>query len=102
MVRKIVKDKTPSTYSFSIGFFQSCWDAVNKDLMKVFQEFFSVENFEKSFNVTFIAFIPKKIGTSKVKDYQSISLVNGVYKIISKMLANHLGEDHYKTQKMHL
>lgn len=96
MVRKIVKDKTPSTYSFSIGFFQSCWDAVNEDLMKVFQEFFSVENFEKSFNVTFIAFIPKKIGASKVKDYQDH------IQDACKSPWGGFGEDHYKTQKMHL
>lgn len=39
-----------------------------------------------------IFFSYKKIGTLKVKDYRSISLVNRVYKIIFKILANRLGE----------
>lgn len=45
--------------------------------------------FEKTLNVTFIAHIPKKLGTLELKVFGSISLVNRVYKTISKVLANH-------------
>ncbi|XP_042976314.1 uncharacterized protein LOC122307479 [Carya illinoinensis] len=38
----------------------------------------------------FIALIPKKIAASKVKDFRPNSLMTGVYKIISKVLANRL------------
>lgn len=60
--------------------------------MKVFQELHSVGKFDKSLNTTFISLIPKKIGAIEVKDFQPISLVNGVYKILSKVLANRLGK----------
>ena len=43
--------------------FQSCWDIVWVDIMKVFREFYTFMKFEKSFNATFIALIPKKVGT---------------------------------------
>ena len=59
--------------------------------MRVLNEFFSVGKFEKSINATFIALIPKKMGAVEIKDFRPISLVNGVYKIISKVLANRLG-----------
>ncbi|XP_035545046.1 uncharacterized protein LOC109004849 [Juglans regia] len=48
--------------------------------------------FEKSLNSTFIALIPKKAGAIEITDFRPISLVNGVYKIILKVLANRLSE----------
>lgn len=65
---KMVKDKVSCLDYFSIRFFQTCWDVVKEDLMKVFQKLFLVGKFEKSL-ATFIALIPKKIGALKVKDY---------------------------------
>jgi len=44
--------------------------------------------FEKSFNATFVSLIPKKTGAMDVRDFRPISLVGGIYKIISKVLAN--------------
>ena len=38
----------------------------------------------------FLALIPKKVDVVEVKDFQPISLVGGIYKIISKLLANRL------------
>ena len=46
--------------------------------------------FEKSFNASFLALIPKKVDAVEVKHFQPISLVGGIYKIISKVLANRL------------
>ncbi|XP_023928181.2 uncharacterized protein LOC112039538 [Quercus suber] len=46
--------------------------------------------FEKSLNVSFLALIPKKANAVEVKDFCPISLVGGIYKIISKVLANRL------------
>ncbi|XP_060211899.1 uncharacterized protein LOC132639472 [Lycium barbarum] len=48
--------------------------------------------FERSFNATFIALIPKKIGVADLKDYRPISLEGGVYKIIAKLLAKRLNK----------
>jgi hypothetical protein len=45
---------------------------------------------KKSLNATFIALIPKKPRVVDVKDFRPISLVSGVYKIITKVLANKL------------
>ena len=58
--------------------------------MAVFHHFFAKGQFEKSLNATFITFIPKKNEAIEVKDFRPISLVEGVYKIIAKVLANKL------------
>lgn len=55
--------------------------------MGVFHEFDSLRSSKRALK-TFLALIPKKTGASKVKDFCPISLVNGVYKTISKVLSN--------------
>ena len=55
--------------------------------MAVFHHFHVIGLFEKSLNATFIALIPKKAAAVEVKDFRSISLVGGVYKILAKVLA---------------
>lgn len=44
--------------------------------------------FEKSFNATIVSLISKKACVVDIKDFRPISLVGGVYKIISKVLAS--------------
>ncbi|XP_065630572.1 uncharacterized protein LOC136067974 [Quercus suber] len=81
-------DKVPGPDGFSIAFFQSCWSLVKTDIMNVFHNFHAHAVFEKSLNATFLALIPKKYDAVDVKDFQPISLVGGLYKIIAKVLAN--------------
>lgn len=73
----MVKNKASGLDGFSIGFFQACWDVTKEDLMKVLQELFSFENFEKSHNVTFTTLLPKKSRASDMRDFRPISLVMG-------------------------
>lgn len=79
----MVHDNAPSPYGFSMGFFLSCWDVI---------KLFVFANLRKSLNATFIALILKKNEAMEKSDYRPISLVNGVHKIISKVLINCLGE----------
>jgi hypothetical protein len=44
----------------------------------------------KSLNVTFVSLIPKKVEAVEIKDFRPLSLVGGVYKIISKVLATRM------------
>jgi hypothetical protein len=56
--------------------------------MKVFHDFHARSKFERSLNATFIALIPKISGAVDLKDFHSISLLSGIYKITAKVLAN--------------
>ena len=58
--------------------------------MAIFHNFHTQAVFEKSLNASFLTLIPKKVDAVEVKDFQPISLVGGIYKIISKVLANRL------------
>ena len=83
-------DKAPGPDGFSMAFFQSCWSVLKTEIMVVFHNFHTQGVFEKSFNASFLALIPKKVDSEEVKDFRPISLVGGICKIISKVLANRL------------
>ena len=83
-------DKAPGPDGFSMAFFQSCWSVLKTEIMAVFHNFHTQGVFEKSFNASFLALIPKKVDSEEVKDFRPISLVGGICKIISKVLANRL------------
>jgi hypothetical protein len=88
VIRNLNGDKVPGPNGFTMAFFQKCWDILKTDIMDVFAEFHTRGKFEKSFNATFVSLIPKKTGAMDVRDFRPISLVGGIYKIISKVLAN--------------
>ena len=58
--------------------------------MGFFKKFHEKERFVKSLNSTFLVLIPKKGVVEDIKDLRSISLVGGVYKILTKALANRI------------
>lgn len=55
-------------------------------MVAAIQYFYQHGYFEKRFNATFIALIPKNVGVQELKDFRPISLIGDIYKIISKLL----------------
>ena len=58
--------------------------------MKFFWEFYKHGNFVKSLNAIFLILIPKKVGAKDLRDFRPISLMGGLYKWLTKVLANRL------------
>ena len=52
-------DKAPSPNGFSTKLFQCCWEIVGEDVVKVIQKFQQNNSLLKSWNITFLALIPK-------------------------------------------
>ena len=63
---------------------------VEKDVMDFFAHFHRHSRFERSMNASFITLIPKKCNAVNIKDFDPISLVSSMYKLLSKVLANRL------------
>jgi hypothetical protein len=74
----------------STAFLQVYWDVLSVDTMEVLSDFHVGDLFEKSLNALFISLILKIPGAIALKDFQPISLVGGIYKIIAIVLANKL------------
>ena len=58
--------------------------------MNFFKQFHESWSFVRSLNATFLVLIPKKRGVEDLKDFRPISLVGGLYKWLTKVLANRL------------
>ncbi|KAK9927793.1 hypothetical protein M0R45_024959 [Rubus argutus] len=86
------KDKSPGPDGFTMAVFQSYWDTIKSDLLKVMEEFYSNGVVNAITNETYICLIPKKVDSLKIGDYRPISLVTSLYKIIAKVLASRLKE----------
>jgi hypothetical protein len=83
-------DKALGPDGFTMAFFRSCWAVVKHDIMTFFSEFLRRQQLVKSLNVTFVSLVPKKADAVEMKDFRPISLVGGMYKILSKVLANRM------------
>ena len=90
VLREMEGDKAPDPDGFIMAFFQKCWSVVEKDVMDVFDYFHQHSVFEQSMNASFLTLIPKKCNAVNIKDFCPISLVDSVYKLLSKVLANKL------------
>lgn len=62
-------DKTLGLDSFSIAFFQSCWNVIKEDAVKVFLKFHECGKFIRTLNATFNSLIPKKVWVGEVKPF---------------------------------
>lgn len=83
-------DKAPGPDGFSMAFCHFSWDFVKSEVLCFFNEFHEHGRFVNSLNNSFLVLIPKKKGAEDTKDYRPISLVGGVYKLLTKVLANRL------------
>ena len=65
-------------------------DFIKKEVLGFFKEFHEQSRFVKNLNATFLVLIPKKQTVEDFKDLRPISLVGGLYKILTKVLANRI------------
>ena len=82
--------KAPSPDGYPSIFYVECWDIIGSSVIEAIQSFFTTGYLLKEFNQTFIVLIPKLPMAVEVTDYRLISLCNLIYKLISKILINHM------------
>ena len=63
---------------------------MKNEVLGFFKEYYEHSRFVKSLNATFLVLIPKKCNAKDFKDLRPISLVGGLYKILTKVLANRI------------
>ena len=83
-------DKASGPDGFPLAFWSFSWDFVKDEVLGFFKEFYEHNRFVKSHNATFLVPIPKKSNVEDLKDLRPIDLVGGLYKILTKVLANRI------------
>lgn len=83
-------DKFPGLDGMNAAFYQHHWDIVKRDLVAMCLKVIRERSMSPKFHQTCIVLIPKKQVPETVSDLRPIALCNVAYKIVAKMIANHL------------
>ncbi|CAN4123193.1 unnamed protein product [Withania somnifera] len=90
--------KSPGPDGFTMDLYIQCWEVIKGEVIETVQNFHDQCYFEKTSSATLIALIPKKMGSSELKDF---SLVGSIYRIISKILTERLKKVMHKLVDAH-
>jgi hypothetical protein len=90
IIKHMPSDKAPGPDGFNELFLKKCWEFIKEDIYTLCFDFFHDNLNLEAINSSFITLIPKVHNPTSVNDYRPISLLNGVIKIITKLLANRL------------
>ncbi|KAK2661122.1 hypothetical protein Ddye_007655 [Dipteronia dyeriana] len=82
--------KAPGHEGLNLNFIKTHWGDIQEDFMKFIKEFHKDGLVVKDLNRTFIPLIHKVNNVESMKDFKPMSLVNSMYKILTKVLANKL------------
>ncbi|XP_050222272.1 uncharacterized protein LOC126672364 [Mercurialis annua] len=83
-------NKAPRPDGFNNFFYKKSWSFMKKDFLDLFLNFHHSGYFPHGLNTAFFVLIPKIKGATDVKDFRPISFINGVFKLLSNVLANRL------------
>ncbi|KAL9676049.1 hypothetical protein QQ045_004262 [Rhodiola kirilowii] len=82
--------KAPGPDGFNLNFYKKYWCYVKDEVVGFIEEFCENGRLAKGINKTFLALIPITVSPQSFSDFRPISLVNSMYKILSKCLAKRL------------
>lgn len=83
-------EKAPGPNGFTIHFYKLCWNIIKVDLQKMIKGFIRKAKIGGGTNSTYLALIPKDSNPETFTRFKPISLCNGSYKILAKLLANRI------------
>ncbi|XP_020253791.1 uncharacterized protein LOC109830842 [Asparagus officinalis] len=83
-------NKAPGPDGFSMAFYQTFWETIKYDLIKLMIFLQQQPSNLHRLNKVFITLIPKTKDSVHMNDFRPISLINCIFKIFSKILANRL------------
>jgi hypothetical protein len=82
--------KAPRPDGFPALFYQTHWDFLKTEICNAVRSFLSGDPIPDGFCDSVVVLIPKTTNPQVLKNFCPISLCNVLYKIASKVLANHL------------
>lgn len=89
-IKLMDKGKSLGPHGLNIEFYLFYWDIIKDPLYKAISHFLATAQLPKTWGEIYLVLIPKSDNPKLVLDFRPISLCNVSYKIISKLLTNHL------------
>ena len=89
-LKQMHSSKSPSPDGMHALFYQKYWDVVGSDVVSMVLNALNSNISMADINKNYITLIPKINNPAKMIDFRPISLCNVIYKLISKVPADHL------------
>ena len=93
-VKQVVWDcdgsKAPGPDGFTFSFYKKVWNIISSEVFMLVKSFFRTSKLPKGISSSFVTLIPKSKGPSRFSHFRSISLIHGLYKIVTKLLSTRL------------
>jgi hypothetical protein len=83
-------NKVDGPDNIPIDFYQVYWDIVKKGIVNLFHDFYSGSLDVSIINYGIITLLSKIKEATKIQQYRHICLLNGLYKLITKVLASRI------------
>lgn len=83
-------DKSPRPDGMTAEVYTACWGFMDHTLVRMIHEFQSTGSLATGIKDGLIRYIPKKADKRLLKDWRPLTMLNTVYKLIAKLLANRL------------
>ena len=90
VVKGLPNEKSPGPDGFNNEFINNCWPIIGQDIRDLIHDFYNERISLESINSSYITLIPKVDTPENANDFKPISLLNGVLKLITKLMANRL------------
>ncbi|KAJ4769324.1 RNA-directed DNA polymerase (reverse transcriptase)-related family protein [Rhynchospora pubera] len=91
-VMKLANNKASGPDGLPNEFVREKWSVVGQDIMRIFDDLFSLSLNLKDFNRAHIILLPKSQNATSLSSFRPISVINYIPKLIAKVLANRLGK----------
>lgn len=82
--------KSPGPDGLNIAWIKKLWPFISAEVKEFFDKFYSEGYIPQGANSSFIVLIPKKSDPQGIADYRPISLINSIFKLLLKVLANRI------------
>ena len=82
--------KAPESDGFTIDFYKYCWSTIKDEVYDLVEESKMKKSIFPSLNATSLVLIPKSDKADSKNHFRPIALCNVIYKIISKVISNHI------------
>lgn len=82
----------PGLDGFGGCFYQKFWDIIGKDVCSSVTQLFPQNWLLPNMNSNLVVLIPKMPNADRIENYRPIALANFQFKMITKVLANRLGQ----------
>ncbi|XP_022019626.1 uncharacterized protein LOC110919671 [Helianthus annuus] len=83
-------DRAPGPDGFNFKFLKRCWSGLQRDSLKLFNDFYNNPCLNNRCSSSFIALIPNIKDPMRPSEFCPISLIGCINKVISKLLVNRL------------